>query len=336
MTVDVISKIERPIVLAPMAGGPSTPELCAAVSNAGGLGFLAAGYLSPEELDERIDATLELTSRPFGVNLFVPGPRHTDTAAWQEFRARLAQLTGAPLPEAPTWSDDYYVEKLERIVNSSVPVVSFTFGNPTREVADRLRAAGKSIVLHATTPGEVSAAAELADVITVQGNEAGGHRASPIDEDNGANYTTRALLVDAAAHHLPVIAAGGVGCAQDVRDLLDRGATAVQVGTRFLTAHEAGTKPLHREALLTMDRETVLTRAFSGRTARAISNTWTVELTKCSPRMYPEVHYLTSPARKAAYERGDAEFINLWAGTGYRHCRAASAAEIIEELCQAL
>lgn len=336
MSTDLLANLTLPIVLAPMAGGPSTPELCAAVSNAGGLGFLAAGYLSPEELSARIDATTALTDKSFGVNVFVPGPHHSDTAEWHTFRERLSKLIDAPLPESPTWSDDHYEEKIDLIVNSSVPTVSFTFGNPTREVAERLRENGKSIVLHATTPDEVHAAAELADIITVQGNEAGGHRASPLDEEHGADFPTQALLADATAHHLPVIAAGGVGTAQDVRDLLDRGATAVQVGTRFLTAREAGTKPLHREALLTMDRETMLTRAFSGRTARAIANTWTLELTKFSPQMYPELHYLTSPARKAANERGDAEFINLWAGTGYRHCRDASAAEIVKELCQAL
>ncbi|GGG71857.1 NAD(P)H-dependent flavin oxidoreductase [Corynebacterium pelargi] len=336
MNTDLLANLARPIVLAPMAGGPSTPELCAAVCNAGGFGFLASGYLSADELSAQITRTRALTSRPFGVNLFVPGKRHDDTDAWLRYREHLSQLVDAPLPQSPTWSDDDYEEKVAVVVNASVPVVSFTFGNPSREIANSLREQGSLIALHATTAEEVAAAAELGDVIVVQGKEAGGHRASPLDEAQGANYSTKELLKMATEHDLPVIAAGGVATAQDVRELTSLGAVAVQVGTRFLTAEEAGTKSTHRAALLNLERETVLTRAFSGRTARAIRNEWTDALTKFSPSLYPEVHYLTAEARKEANAQGNVEHLNLWAGTGYRSCTQASAEEIVQELCAEL
>ena len=131
---------------------------------------------------------------------------------------------------------------------------------------------------------------------------------------------------------MPIIAAGGVGGRSDVRALLAAGADAVQVGTLLLTADEAGTRRPHREALLARDRDTVLTRCFSGRLARALVNDFTLRYTDVAPAAYPHVHYLTSPIRAAAADVGDPEGLNLWAGVGHRSCRAASAAEILEDL----
>ena len=152
----LIDTLGSPIVLAPLAGGPSTPELAAAVSEAGGLGFLAAGYLSADALAERIEATRALTARPFGVNLFVPGPR----APSEVFAAYVAGLEGEGLQVgAPRFDDDDWEAKLALLERSPVAAVSFTFGFPDAGVLERVRATGAEAWVTVTSPEEASAAA---------------------------------------------------------------------------------------------------------------------------------------------------------------------------------
>ena len=139
----ILDSCDPPIVLAPLAGGPSTPELAAAVSNAGGLGFLASGYLSAAELAARRRRTDELTGRPFGVNLFVPGPAG-DAARVRQFAAEMeADVTGigARLGES-RHDDDDWDAKIEYLMGAPVAVVSFTFGIPGEDVIAGLRARG--------------------------------------------------------------------------------------------------------------------------------------------------------------------------------------------------
>ena len=174
-----------PIVLAPMAGGPSTPELTAAVSEAGGLGVLAGGYLSPEELGRRIAAVERLTDRPFGANLFSP-PARAETSPEQaaelrRYRELLVELGYPPelLPETPVFDDDGYRAKLEVVADSRAAVVSTAFGYPDEAATRLLRSRGKAIALKATTPEEIEYLDKAdCDAIVVQGREAGGHRAT--------------------------------------------------------------------------------------------------------------------------------------------------------------
>lgn len=346
-----------PIVLAPMAGGPSTPELTAAVSNAGGLGMLAAGYLSAQALIDAARSTASLLSdgHTFGINLFCPdsvGDNETEEnlLRWAEFRdllAPVAEKFDVDLPSTPTWSDDHFTEKLEAICADdflpspgALEYVSFTFGYPDADVVARVKETGRKVVLNATSIDGVRAAADAgADRIVLQGLAAGGHRGYVDGKDSsdiiGATIDELAAAVAEAtrATDVSIIAAGGVGGAEDVVKLLRAGATAVQVGTRFLTAEEAGTKPTHARALLELQgRETTLTHAFSGKPARTISNRFAEEFSAPAPALYPQLHYLTTPIRGAANTVGDPEYLNLWAGTGYSKCKAQPAAEIVAEL----
>lgn len=372
MTTDRAQAIfgRRPLVLAPMAGGPSTPELCAAVGEAGGLGFLAGGYLAPEALGAAVDAVEGLTGAPYGVNVFVPegngrpgagtgagieagtgtdaasGTKFaTETesatpveAAYAAYRERLiAEEAYAPevFPPEPRWSADHYEEKLELILRSSASCVSFTFGHPDAATIRRLQEAGKAVVLYATSrPGIHAIAASGADVVGIQGVAAGGHRASVAGVDDDSSEDAAALTAYARGiTDRPIVAGGGVAGADDVARLLRAGARAAQVGTLFLTAREAGTKATHRRALLELTgRETMLTRAFSGREARTIRNGFARRHSAEAPRLYPQIHYLTAGMRAEADAAGDPERLNLWAGEGFAACREVEAARLVDEL----
>jgi len=327
-----------PIVQAPMAGGPSTPELAAATNAAGGFGYVAAGYLTADALDDLLRRTRALTSAPIGVNLFVPGARAPDEAAIAEY-ARSLSGEAARLgvePGDPRWDDDAYDAKLDRLARSGVHTVSFTFGGPTPEVVERLHDAGTQVAVTVTSRDEAEQAAGIgADSLVVQGTEAGGHQGT---FDPAAPNTTR--LADALAAvkgvGLPMVAAGGVMAAADAVAALEAGAQAVQIGTALLCTPEAGTSAPYRRALLERAYdETVITRAFSGRWARGLANRFAREHAD-APAGYPEIHYLTRPLRAAGAAAGDADVPNLWAGTGWRAVVERPAADVIAAIAAGL
>ncbi|WP_136089586.1 NAD(P)H-dependent flavin oxidoreductase [Auritidibacter ignavus] len=336
--------LTRPLVVAPMAGGPSTAQLAIAVAATGGFPFLAGGYLSAEALKAQVDAYTGATDAPAGVNLFVPDPaaQEIDEDVYLKYRHQIIsklKLDPQLLPEAPIYSDDAFSDKLNVALSSSIPVISFTFGYPTTQVIDRVHQARRWVALNATSCAGIDAAVRHgADLLIVQGPDAGGHRASVPDADHfEASPSTGELLAYAARHHrVPVIAAGGIAGPHDVAELLAEGATAVQVGTLFLDAVEAGTKQTHRLGLRNLiDRDTVITRAFTGRPARAIRNQFTDALSDQAPGLYPQLHYLTSGLRKQADQQRNPEHLNLWAGTGFRNIQHLPAAEIVEHLLSA-
>lgn len=324
-----------PVVLAPMAGGPSTPTLCAAVSEAGGLGFLAGGYLRATRLAELMEQTRALSGRPFGVNLFVPSGAPSPPAAYADYVRRLrieADLAGAVVGE-PRWDDDDWAAKLDVVTAAPPAVVSFTFGCPSPAVIERVRRAGSAAWITVTSPSEArEATAAGADALVVQGGEAGGHRASFGDRHDLPSYGLLALLqLVGAAVDRPLVATGGIATAGGVAAVLCAGAAAAQVGTCFMRCPEAGTAPAHRDALAT-DRPTALTRAFTGRLARGIRNRFMDEHGAQAPLAYPEVHHLTAALRQAGRERGDAEVINLWAGEAHALAREVPAGQVVREL----
>ncbi|OYO06031.1 NAD(P)H-dependent flavin oxidoreductase [Enemella evansiae] len=327
-----------PIVLAPMAGGPSTPELVAAVCEAGGFGYLPAGYLTADALAERIARTRELTERPFGVNLFVPEPQQRqDLSAYAESLRPDAERLGAAVGKLD-WSDtDHWAAKLELLAGDPVAVVSFTFGLPSAEEAERLHAAGSALVGTITTVPEARAAADRGmDALCVQGPDAGGHRGTHRVTDEPSTLPLADLLAEVrAAVELPLIATGGIGTAAQIRELLAAGATAVQLGSLFLRCPEAGTNETHRKAL-TRRRDTVVTRAFSGRPARGLRNRFIDEHDADAPAAYPQVNQLTGPLRKAAAAAGDADSLHLWAGTNYRRAVDLPAADLVTALAAEL
>jgi nitronate monooxygenase len=325
------------IIVAPMAGGPSTPGLAAAGTNAGGLGFVPAGYLSAETFAERLAAARRLTSGPVGANLFVPQPSAGTPAAIEGYAAALApeaERYGVQLGE-PRFDDDAWASKLEVLLDLRPEVASFTFGLPSADECRRLRGAGITTMGTITTVAEARLAAEHGvDALVAQGPSAGGHRGTfdPAAQPE-AEPLEELLAAVTAAVDIPVIAAGGLVTADDVRRVLEAGAVAAQLGTAFLLADEAGSSVVHRAALRDPQfTETVVTRAFSGRYARGLRNRFIDEHEAEAPFGYPEIHYLTSPLRAASVRAGDPHAVNVWAGTGFREANAAPVAEIIKSL----
>jgi nitronate monooxygenase len=331
----ILDALRAPIVQAPMAGGPSTPALAAAVNRGGGLGFLAAGYLTPERLAADIDALRELTDAPFGVNLFAGSGAAADAERVNAYAQRLAaeaERAGVSLG-APRFDDDALAPKLECLRRARPAVVSFTFGLPPRQVLEGLRAAGSEVWVTVTSPAEAAAAADAgADALIVQGVEAGGHRGVFVDDEAQSQLTLLAALqLIRARVTLPLIGAGAIMSGAALGAVLVAGARAGQLGTAYLAAAEAGTSPAQRAATST-DDPTVLTRAFSGRTARGIVNRWQREHGAHAPAAYPEINHLTSPLRAHGRAAGDPDLINLWAGEAHALVRARGAEELTREL----
>jgi nitronate monooxygenase len=329
-----LSQLEHPIVQAPMGGGPSTPALAAAVCEAGGLGFLAAGYRSAEAVRDEIGRLRGLTGSPFGVNLFAPGPALGDRGALQAYAATLAQEAeryGVELGE-PVHDDDGWDAKLALVADERVPVVSLTFGCPSAADVEALHAAGCAVWVTVTAAAEAIAAQEAgADALVVQGVEAGGHRGS-FDQGAPGDVGLLALLqlVQAVAD-LPLVATGGIATGRGIAAVLAAGAAAAQLGTAFMLTPEAATSPAHREALGGRG-PTALTRAFTGRSARGIENRFMREHEPDAPEGYPEVHHLTAPIRTAARERGDPDGFHLWAGQAHPLAAKLPAGELVERL----
>lgn len=255
-----------------MAGGPSTPGLAAAVTNTGGLGFLAGGYKSPDQIGREIRATRTLTDGPIGVNLFVMSANDADEEELEAYRRELqveADRHGVELG-TPRWDDDAWEAKLDVVRAERPDVVSFTFGCPAAGILRELDGLGILTTVTVTDAAEARAAA-----------------------CNGAQ---------------------------------------VLVGTALLLADEAGTAPAYRTAL--QDPQftgTAVTRAFTGRPARSLRNRF-IDDHPITAHAYPQIHYLAAPLRAAAAARNDAQALHLWAGTGYRHTRGGSAAEIVAAL----
>ena len=333
-----------------MAGGPSTAALAAAVSAAGGLGFLAAGYTTVADVAAEIALVRSQTGAPFGVNLFVPdvanassargdqAPPAARAAAVADYRVSLeaeAARYGVELPVPDPADTDGWDEKLALLLRDPVPVVSFTFGCPASDVIARLRKAGSFIIVSVTDADEARAAATLgSDALVVQGPLGGGHRLthdvrkSPGDDDLGM------LLRDVrAVTDLPLIAAAGITRARHIADALAAGASAVQMGTVFLRTPESGASELHKAALASgAFTETTATRAFSGRVARALVNRFLRDHHANAPAAYPEVNQLTRPLRAAAARTGDPDGMSLWAGTGFRDATREPAAALVARL----
>jgi len=335
VTVFSVTGLEHPVVQAPMGGGASTPALAAAVSGAGGLGFLAAGYKTPDAVREDIRTVREATRAPFGVALFVPpADPVADPAAVARYAGSLrgeAERYGVT-PGEPRHDDDGWKAKLELLLAERVAVVSFTFGCPEPDVLRDLRSAGVATWVTVTTPAEAVAAQQAgADALVVQGIEAGGHRGSFDDAAPGEIGLLALLQLVGAAVDLPLIATGGLATGRAVAAVLVAGAAAAQLGTAFMRTPEAATSAPHRRALAG-DAPTALTRAFSGRTARGVVNRFLVEHGPGAPSAYPDVHHVTAPLRAAARERDDPDGINLWAGQAYPLAAEAGAADLVRTL----
>lgn len=337
--------VEHPIVLAPLGGGPSTPDLVAAVSGAGGLGFFGATYLAPEQIRVAVNCIRTLTDRPFGVSLFAGGREHAEgvePGPMLELLAPIHARLGIPAPTAPALPPDPFADQLEVVLETRPAVLAFTFGVPPPEALAALRARGIRTLGTATTPGEARIlAAAGVDAVMAQGAEAGGHRGTFAVPFEAAMLPTLELVREVASlvRGMPLVAAGGLMDGRDVLAALEAGAEAAALGTAFLACPESGAPDAYKQALLTAGADrTVVTRAFSGRPARALRNAFLQELRGREEAIlpFPLQNALTQPMRAAAARRGDADHLSLWAGQGVARIRALPAAELVRRLVEEL
>lgn len=332
--------IEYPLIQAPMAGGPTSPELVSAVSNAGGLGSLGAGYMDPGELEEKIIQIRKLTDNPFAVNLFVPSEYEYDTQKVKKILEAMTpyfqELKLSPDSDVEPLKD-YYRDHIEVIVKNEVPVVSFTFGVPDSSSIRRLRS--KDIILLGTST-TVEEAIDLEskglDVIVAQGYEAGGHRGSYLGDSTESLIGTFSLIpqvVDNVSR--PVVASGGIMDGRGIAGAICLGASGVQMGTAFLTCTESGAQEIHKNSVLTSrEVDTVLTKMFSGKLARGIRNRFTTEMEKFASVVpdYPVQNSLTRGIRKESANKRNPELMSLWSGQGVRLSRSLSAQQLVNTL----
>jgi nitronate monooxygenase len=330
-----------PLIAAPMSGGPTTPAMVSAATQAGGLGLLAAGYKTVDAIEAEIKS-VRSEGIPFGVNVFTPNPLPVDPDSYRAYAAimqREADQFGLSLPREPIEDTDKFDEKIALLLDDPVPMVSFTFGIPPRDVIAALRQANSVVVQTVTTADEAAQARDAGvDMLAVQAAVAGGHSGTL----SPRRPLTPVPLVDlveqiVATVGLPVLAAGGLATPRAVADVIRAGAAAAVVGTVLLRADESGASAIHQAALTDPARtETVLTHAFTGRPARGLRNAFIDAHEAEAPLGYPALHYLTSPLRKAAAAAGKPDYVHLWAGTGYRNATAEPTSDILRRLASDL
>ncbi|WP_434384627.1 NAD(P)H-dependent flavin oxidoreductase [Melittangium boletus] len=329
--------VEHAFIQAPMAG-VSTPEMAAAVSNAGGLGSLGVGYLPPDAVRQLARRVRELTDRPFALNLFAPQPApalDADSPMWGVL-ARAHATLGLEPPRPSAWSLPPFDEQVDAVLESDARVFSFTFGIPPASVLARLRAAGRVLLGTATTVHEARLLeAAGVDGIVAQGSEAGGHRGTFAGPFEDAMVGTLALvpqMVDAVG--LPVVASGGLMDGRGIAAARLLGAAGVQLGTAFLLCPESGASEAYQAALRSAREDgTGVIRAFSGRPARGLVTDFSREVeASAAPLPFPLQHGATTPLRAAAAARGDARFLAMWAGQGVTLARRVPAGELTRAL----
>jgi len=325
-----------------MAGANATPPaLIAAVSNAGGLGFLGAAYMPPEQIVREIAAIKSLTMQPFGINLFVPTAVPDLPADITSAVSRIAPFhaeLGIPQPAPPALPKFSFEDQLSVVLESDVRVVSFTFGLLPDGATDRIKARGVYLIGTATTVQEARLLERAGvDAVVAQGSEAGAHRGTFAASFEASMVGTMALvpqMVDAV--RIPVIAAGGIMNGRGISAAMQLGASAVQMGTAFLVTDECGIAEAYKQLLLAAhDDATRVTRAFSGRPARGLVNRAMMEIERdggAAILPYPYQNALTRPMRSAAAQQNRPEFLSLWAGQGAGLARRMPAAELVATL----
>jgi nitronate monooxygenase len=327
-----------PILQAPMVGA-SSPEMAAAVSEAGGMGALGGGGLAPADIGPAVAGLRAKTDRPFGVNLFITTRARPDSGEVDRALARLAPWyadLGEPVPARPNDFAPDFDAQFAALAAAAPAVASFTFAILTRSQVDALHARDIYVVGTATTVAEARAWAEAgADGICAQGAEAGGHRGHFLAETEASLVGTMALVPTIrAAVDLPVIAAGGIVDGRGVAAALALGASAAQMGTAFLLSDQAAVSQPWRRAIETAgDDPTRLTRAFSGRHARGIENAFMREMRGVEGEVpaYPVQNRLTQALRAAAARADRPEMISLWAGQAVRLAKPGDAGEMVRQ-----
>lgn len=333
--------LKHPLIVAPMAGGPSSVELVAASSEAGALGSIGAAYMPPAQIADFVAQVRARTSRPFAVNLFLPHALPPVSAlqlqkaldATARFRRELGLAD--PLLQPP-YEEDFEAQ-FAKVLELKPAVLSFVFGVLGPVHVQKARQCGIQLIGTATSFEEALALeASGVDAVTLQGFEAGGHRGLFDAAADDPRVPLRELLRQCTDHiGIPLIAAGGIMNRADVQEVLSLGAQAVQMGTAFLNCREAGTSAPYRAALASSARDTQTTRVFSGRWARGIRNRFMQEMEAAGADVllpFPAQNKFTRDLRAASLKNSSAEFLSLWAGTGAGEIWSGSCAELIQSL----
>ena len=336
-------KIMYPIIQAPMAGGVTTTELVAAVSCAGGLGMIGAGYMNAEQMRNQIREVKQLTSKPIGINLFVPTVFDISADAIKASNQLLNPVRkelGLPpkeFIETTSYQDliEVFHEQIQVVIEENIPVCSFTFGIPSHEVMEKLKRENIILIGTATTVEEaIENEKRGIDIIVVQGSEAGGHRGSFLQEVEEPVGLMSLIPQAADQVSIPIIAAGGIMDGRGLKAAICLGAKGVQMGTAFLNCEESGALKVHKEAILQgKESETVLTRSFSGKQARGIINKFIREM-KGHEKEWPDFpiqHMLTQDIRKTSGEKGEADYLSLWCGQSPRLAKSITAEELVKK-----
>ncbi len=330
--------IEHPILLAPMAGGAGTPELVAAVSNAGGLGSWGGAYSTPQQILDAARQIRGLTSKPFGLNLFAGGyePQRTiDPAPMLALVTRAHEELGLAPPSLPPNPQSPFEDQLAAVIEARPAVFSFTFGIPDADALARLRRAGIASSGTATTveEGKKLEAAGVESIVA-QGEEAGAHRGTflaPFERSMVAMRELTRGLVESVS--IPVVASGGIMDGREIAEVLALGAAAAQLGTAFLPCPECGAPPVYKNAIMAARGDTtVITRAFSGRPARGLRNRFIDMADENAILPFRQQNDLTRPMRGEAGKQSKADYLSLWAGRGVARARQMAAAELVKTL----
>jgi nitronate monooxygenase len=335
--ISKILGVRIPLIQAPMAGPVTTPELIAAVANAGGLGSLGAGYMNPNDMRNTISAIRQLTDKPFAVNLFVP---ENHSASVEQLKTMQTILTNVcqelkieiDVPRAPFLPA--FDEQIEIIIEEKIPICSFTFGVPSQTSIAKLKKQNIILIGTATCLEEAKLLENSGmDIIVAQGSEAGGHRgtfARPYDEGLIGLMALVPQLVDHI--QLPIVAAGGIMDTRGIRAAFALGAAGVQMGTAFLACPESGVSAIFQKILLHNDK-TTLTNAYSGKYVRALRNKFIENMKPYAAQIlnYPIQNNMTIPLRKEAIKKENLDFIAMWSGQAAYLSQAISAAELIKK-----
>jgi len=337
--------IEIPIIQAPMAGVQGS-ELAVAVSCAGGLGSLPCAMLSPDALQQELQAIKAGTSNPINVNFFchsTPIPNEKREAAWRTLLTPYFEEYGIDPGMIPVTPGrvPFSFEFAELLCDFKPAVVSFHFGLPSADLLAKVRSWGARIISSATTVDEALwLEARGVDAIIAQGLEAGGHRGMFLTDDLTTQAGTFVLLPQIVRRvNVPVIAAGGIANARGVAAAMALGAAGVQIGTAYMLCPEATTSAVHRAALQSKAAQhTALTNVFSGRPARGIVNRIIRELGPISSYApaFPLAATALAPIRAKAEGMGSGDFSPLWSGQNVSGCKEISASVLTQELSAGL
>ncbi|WP_416144798.1 NAD(P)H-dependent flavin oxidoreductase [Planococcus koreensis] len=343
--IEKVLAIKFPIIQAPMAGGVTTTQLVAEVSNAGALGMIGAGYLTPSKAREQIREIKKQTQKPFGINLFIPEKFNVveekiefaiDALSPVRHQLKLPPQQHIEFPSEQELHETFE-QHLQVVIEEQVPVCSFTFGIPSKEKTAELKK-HKIFLIGTATTAEEAIENEKAgmDAVVVQGSEAGGHRGSFLDGNQEKLIGLMSLVPQVVNQvNIPVIAAGGIMDARGVQASMSLGAAGVQMGTAFLTCKESGANAIHKAAILSASADdTIMTRSFSGKWARGIENQFTRQMKKHELLLpdFPLQNTLTQEIRKASASQLTSDYMSLWSGQSPELAKDQTARELIESI----